>query len=192
MCGTGQSKELDEQSFSLAGKEQWKRSIRFYSDKQMEREGLIIDPNEQKNIDPNLNFYSDFDTSGNTAITKKRTDRLKSSFFMKEADGAMEVGGDEFLENNDILKGIEGLGRPDENFGGVRFESSESMGSGSSPDLLVLTQASHSEVFDGGVEIDFEKEGDEVYKDDEFPPDYKSFLGYGVNDQDNTALDHRA
>ena len=181
MCGTEQSKEIDdfnESPFKNAGKQLglgWRMDSRIDYELVDKLEGHRVDPNDQKNRPLNSDFFSDVEKSTVASVRSKR-EKVGS---WSRGDGPMTVGADPYLKKNDILASLEGLERTDDNYGKVRFESTENKTSTSSKDLLDICQATNSRIFASGPDDEYKNQASGgLFKDQEFPPDQSSIQGF--------------
>ena len=56
--------------------------------------------------------------------------------------------------------------------------------------MLILCHVDHSKIFSSGVDSKYKQlAGEGLFKDEEFPPDLESLVGYGVNPKNGEALE---
>ena len=110
-----------------------------------------------------------------------------TSWLFSSGEMAMVATSDPLLEKSNILKLFDGLSTVEGNLGVVKLESTSRMSFHQSYDILILGFATNSKILTSGVDSDYKSlVGGKVFKDGEFAPGEKSFLGDGIDSTKDT------
>ena len=198
MCGTGPSKEIVEtgnggfKEQGLDGRRPapapWRSQSRFNYDQKKELEGQQRTPNEQDDRDISTDFYKNLSHSDKNAVKGFSETKQNQIYLNNGSSMTMLVGADHYLQDNDILEDFPDLSLAKNHFGEVRFETRSRKSSVRSSDILVVSFSTNLSIFHSGVDDKYKRlAGESLFRDREFPPELKSLVGYGV-DQNNQTL----
>ena len=197
MCGTGPSKQINEfgsGAFKEHGQDgrkpepaPWRSQSRFDYYQQEELEGQRSHSTEEEDRDLNTDFYKNLSQSEKDTIKEYSEIKQNQLYLNNGSTGTMLVGADHYLKYNNILKDIPDLSLAENKFGVVRFETRPNKSSVRSPDILAVNLSTNVSIFPNGVE-DKKKSvaSGELFRDQEFPPEFKSLAGFGVDEKNQT------